>query len=63
MPRKLTIEESAILGSFPPQFVWPGSEGDARNQIGNSVPPLLMRAVASHIRAAILARVTEEAPA
>ena len=63
VPRKLTIEEAAILGSFPPGFRWPGTKGDARNQIGNSVPPLMMRAIAKHIRAAILERIAEEATA
>lgn len=48
--RKFTVREYARFTSFPDQFLWPGDWKRSVNQIGNSVPPLLMRAVASQIR-------------
>ena len=50
-PRLLTILETGIIGSFPEQFKF-GKGGFA--QIGNSVPPLFMRAIASHVKAILL---------
>jgi DNA (cytosine-5)-methyltransferase 1 len=49
--RELTLEECARIGSFPPRFSW-GPR--AYHCIGNSVPPLFMRAIAAHLRAAVL---------
>jgi len=50
--RYLTIAELCRLQSVPDAYAWP--EGttyrDAHNRIGNSVPPLLMHAVAAHVR-------------
>ena len=40
--------------SFPKSFKWAGNKLDITNRIGNSVPPLLMKAVAEHIKKAIL---------
>ena len=45
---------AAVIASFPLEFVFTGRWTDAVNRIGNSVPPLLMRAIARHIRAEIL---------
>lgn len=49
--RKPILREVALLGSFPSHYQW-GKEAWAR--IGNSVPPLFMRAIAKHIRNEIL---------
>lgn len=49
-PRKVTISEVKRLHSYPDQFTFVGNMHDARHGIGNSVPPLLMRAIARHIR-------------
>ena len=49
--RKPTVSEVALLGSFPNSYAW-GKDAWAR--IGNSVPPLFMRAIARHIRRNIL---------
>ena len=49
--RRPLLAEIAVLGSFPPSFRW---DKDAWARIGNSVPPLFMRAIARHIRAEIL---------
>ncbi len=48
--RKFTVREYSRLGSFPDQFRWPEAWKNTVNQIGNSVPPLFMRAVAAQIR-------------
>jgi DNA (cytosine-5)-methyltransferase 1 len=53
-PRYLTIDEMALIGSFPVRFSWPQAPGYSKNQIGNSVPPLFMRAIARHIRLVVL---------
>lgn len=61
-PRLLTVPELKRLGSFPDayQFAPTGDPvGDFVNTwagIGNSVPPLMTRAVATHIRQTILRR-------
>lgn len=49
--RKPTLIEVAMLASYPSQFRF-NKDGWAR--IGNSVPPLFMRAIAEHIRNNIL---------
>jgi DNA (cytosine-5)-methyltransferase 1 len=53
-PRYVTLEETALIGSFSPGFRWPAKLGHCERQIGNSVPPLFMRAIARHIRTEIL---------
>ena len=40
--RRFTPEEAAGIQSFPDNFQFAGSEGDAYRQIGNAVPPVLM---------------------
>ena len=49
--RELTLEECARIGSFPPPFSW-GPR--AYQRIGNSVPPLFMRAIAEHVSGQLL---------
>lgn len=50
--RGLSVGEVARVQSFPDDYRWPDgttwSQGWAR--VGNSVPPLMMRAVAGHVR-------------
>lgn len=55
-PRYMTIPEIKRLASFPDTYILTGSYSEKWARIGNSVPPLLMKAVAEHIRDNILAR-------
>ncbi|MEK7727559.1 MAG: DNA cytosine methyltransferase [candidate division KSB1 bacterium] len=56
--RYVSISELKRLGSFPDQFQLEGTFEERWARIGNSVPPLLMRAIAQHIKTEILARVS-----
>ena len=53
-PRRLGVAELRRIASFPDAFAFEGDWMDAVNGIGNSVPPLLMRAIARHVRSTIL---------
>ena len=48
--RSLTIAEAKALASYPGEFVFEGSKSKQWARIGNSVPPLFMRAIALHLR-------------
>jgi DNA (cytosine-5)-methyltransferase 1 len=52
--RTLTIGEYKRVASFPDDFVFLDGFTNALLRIGNSVPPLFMRAIAQHIRTHIL---------
>jgi DNA (cytosine-5)-methyltransferase 1 len=57
--RRVTLEEAAVLQSFPPGTVFIGRSSSRYRQVGNAVPPLL----AEHIGAALLRqKVWEDAP-
>jgi site-specific DNA-cytosine methylase len=45
----LTPREAARLQGFPDYFVFKGTRGDIRSQIGNAVPPPLAKAVGAEI--------------
>lgn len=55
-PRILNIPEVKRISSFPDDFILRGDFKDQWARLGNSVPPNLMRAIASHIRDEILGR-------
>ncbi|MGC4107271.1 MAG: DNA cytosine methyltransferase [Thermomicrobiales bacterium] len=55
--RPLSIREAATIGAYPPAFRFTGTYGEQWGRIGNSVPPLFMHAIASHLRAAMLDRI------
>lgn len=57
--RRLTIPEIKRLASFPDLFQLIGDVNQQWARIGNSVPPLFMRAIAAHVRANILERLSE----
>lgn len=52
--RKFTINEVKRICSFPDDFVLKGSYAQQWERLGNSVPPLMMRAIAAAIRDNIL---------
>lgn len=49
---RVSIEQAAILQSFPADFPWRGSRSAQYRQVGNAVPPLLGAAVLRSIAAA-----------
>ena len=48
--RHLTISEIKLMSSFPEAFKLAGKFTEKWARVGNSVPPLFMRAIAEHIR-------------
>lgn len=53
IPRCITAREAARLHSFPDWFTFHGTRWHDFRQIGNAVPPLLARAVASKVLEAL----------
>ena len=53
LPRVITVREAARLHSFPDWFRFHSTKWHGFRQIGNSVPPLLGRAIASSIMNAL----------
>ena len=49
LPRCITVREAARLHSYPDWFRFHGTKWHGFRQIGNSVPPLLARAVANSV--------------
>jgi DNA (cytosine-5)-methyltransferase 1 len=52
--RRFSLPEFKRFGSFPDEFAFAGAFEEGIRQIGNSVPPLLMRAIAKHVCCCIL---------
>ncbi|MCC6206430.1 MAG: DNA cytosine methyltransferase [Hyphomicrobiales bacterium] len=48
--RTISIREAARIQSFPDWFVFEGSYSEQYDQVGNAVPPLLAKAVATELR-------------
>ncbi len=47
--RTITLREGARLQTFPDDFIFMGSKVEVARQIGNAVPPLLAKVIASSI--------------
>ena len=60
--RRLTISEVKAIASFPEAFALQGPFREKWARIGNSVPPLFMRAIAGHVRKAVLEKAYREIP-
>lgn len=56
--RRLTIPEIKRVGSLPDSFQLIGKVGDQWARVGNSVPPMFMKAIAEHIYTHILSKAT-----
>lgn len=56
-PRALSIGEAKRIGAYPDRFRFQGDYSTQWMRIGNSVPPLFMRSIATHIRREILDKV------
>ena len=52
--RRFSLPEFKRFGSFPDGFRFAAEFEEGIRQIGNSVPPLFMRAIARHIRFVVL---------
>ncbi len=48
-PRGISVREAARLQSFPDDFLFQCTMGDAYKQIGNAVPPLLAKGIATQL--------------
>jgi DNA (cytosine-5)-methyltransferase 1 len=53
--RKFTIPELKRICAFPDDFILTGTYAQQWERLGRAVPPLMMRAIAAHIRDHILA--------
>lgn len=51
--RAITLREAARLQSFPDDYVFHGNASQVATQIGNAVPPEMMRTIASSLKAAL----------
>jgi DNA (cytosine-5)-methyltransferase 1 len=61
--RRLTVEEAAVIQTFPIGMAWEGRLSQQFRQIGNAVPPTLAYHVALAIRAALEQDSASDAPA
>ena len=57
-PRFYTIPEIMRFASYPDDYRFIGSHASQWARIGNSVPPLLMKAIAIHINETILSKIS-----
>jgi DNA (cytosine-5)-methyltransferase 1 len=58
--RTISVREAARLQSFPDGFIFCGTMNPAFRQIGNAVPPLMARALATTLMAALRGTETQD---
>ena len=61
--RKFTIAELRRICAFPDDFVLLGSQPQQWARLGNAVPPVMMRHIATAVRDGVLDHVNREAGA
>ena len=49
-PRGISVREAARIQSFPDDYEFKSNMGEAFKQIGNSVPPLMAKAIAETLK-------------
>lgn len=59
--RYFTVHESALLQTFPPEYVFVGSRSEAMRQIGNAAPTVVCELIAGAIHGRLLAERTSPA--
>lgn len=57
--RRITVQEAAVIQSFPKDMPWHGSQSSRYRQIGNAVPPKMAYEVAASVAQALNIRVED----
>ena len=51
--RRISVQEAAVIQTFPRDMPWHGSQSSRYRQIGNAVPPKMSYAVATSVANAL----------